>query len=263
MYRLSTLICLLFTSQLWAAALEPVLESMIPGSITFIGESHKHIESSNFIKDLVASAIEQGQCPILALEIADSEQPAIDRALTQDSSASGIVIPASIDHLPLRQMIEDMAILKKKSPCLSVVAIDADISNPNDRDEWMAARLARLVGDTPIVVLIGALHTLKKVDWLVKSGKPSVAELLTKKGFIVKSFPQRWVGDTCGLGQYRSQRIVNADSPEALTILNDSLMSLINARPHKTVQGVIDGFILWECGNSEALIQKNEKYPKE
>jgi hypothetical protein len=41
---------------------------------------------------------------------------------------------------------------------------------------------------------------------------------------------------------------VNANAPEALDILNDSLMSLINAKPHESAQGVIDGLILWECG---------------
>jgi hypothetical protein len=246
MYRLSTLICLLFSSQLWATALEPVISKMTPSSITFIGESHKHIESSKFIKDLVTAAIEQGQCPILALEIADTEQLAIDKAMTQGGSASGIVIPASIDHLPMRQMIEDMATLKKKSPCLNVVAIDADMNNPHGRDEWMAAKLANLVGDRPILVLIGALHTLKKVDWRVKSGKPSVAELLKNKGLHVKSFPQRWIGDDC-VGKNRNQRFVKSDTSEASTILNDSLLSLINAEPNKSAIGVIDGFILWEC----------------
>jgi hypothetical protein len=249
MYRLSTLIFLLFTPQLWAAALEPVLESMNPGSITFIGESHKHIESSNFIKDLVTAVIERGQCPLLALEIADTEQPAIDRAMTQGGSASTIGIPVSIDHLPMRQMIEDIAALKKKLPCLNVVAIDADMNNPHDRDEWMATKLAKLDGDRPILVLIGALHTLKKVDWLVKSGKPSVAELLTNKGFRVKSFPQRWIGDQCLPGQSRAQRFLSDDEPKALSILNETLISLINAKPQKSAAGVVDGFILWECDN--------------
>jgi len=62
----------------------------------------------------VIAAIKHGQCPILALEIADSKQPAIDRAMTQGASTSEIVISASIDHLPMRQMIEDMAMLAQK-----------------------------------------------------------------------------------------------------------------------------------------------------
>jgi uncharacterized iron-regulated protein len=241
---------LIFFSPLCCAApVDPILEGMTPGSITFIGESHKHIESAILIKDLITTAVERGQCPILALEIADIQQPAIDRVLNQGDPTSDIDIPASIDHLPMRKLIGRMAALKTRSPCLSVVAIDAGPENPSDRDEWMAKRLANLAGDRPILVLIGALHTLKKVNWLVKTGKPSVAERLATKGFRVRSFPQRWIPDQCGAGESRYRHFVSADAPEALSVLNDSLMSLINAKPHESAQGVIDGLILWECGD--------------
>jgi hypothetical protein len=240
---------LLFSPLCRAAPVDPILEGMTPGSITFIGESHKRIESAMLVKDLVTAAVERGQCPILALEIADSQQPAIDRVLNDGSSVSEIGIPASIDHLPLRKLIGHLATLKTRSPCLSVVAIDAGLDNPHERDEWMATKLANLAGDRPILVLIGALHTLKKVEWLVKSGKPSVAEHLTAKGFAVRSFPQRWLPDQCGAGESRSQRYVGVETSEALGILNDSLMSLINAKPHESARGVIDGLILWECGD--------------
>jgi hypothetical protein len=247
MHRLSALFCLLLSLPLWAADVDPILDGMTPGSITFIGESHKHIESAMLVNGLVTAAVERGQCPILALEIADSQQPAIDRALDQGYPISDIAIPASIDHSPMRKMIGHMATLKTRSPCLSVVAIDAGLDNPSDRDEWMATKLANLAGDRPILVLIGALHTLKKVDWLVKTGKPSVAERLANKGFRVRSFPQRWMPDQCGAGESRYRHFVSNDSQEALGILNESLMSLINAKPHESANGVVDGFILWEC----------------
>jgi hypothetical protein len=247
MHRLSAMFCLLLSLPLWAADIDPILDGMTPGSITFIGESHKHIESAVFVNGLVTAAVERRQCPILALEIADSQQPAIDRALDQGYPVSDIDIPVSVDHLPMRKLIGRMAALKTRSTCLSVVAIDAGLENPIDRDEWMAKRLTSLASDRPILVLIGALHTLKKVDWLVKSGKPSVAELLATKGFRVRSFPQRWIPDQCGAGESRNRHFVSSDAPEALSILNDSMMSLINAKPHESARGVVDGFILWGC----------------
>jgi hypothetical protein len=249
MQRLCALFCLLLSLPLQAEDIDSILDGMTPGSITFIGESHKHIESAVFVNGLVTAAVERGQCPILALEIADSQQPAIDRALDQGYPVSDIAIPASIDHLPMRKMIGHMATLKTRSPCLSVVAIDAGLDNPIDRDEWMATKLANLAGDRPILVLIGALHTLKKVDWLVKTGKPSVAERLATKGFRVRSFPQRWIPDQCGAGESRYRHFVSTDAPEASRILNDSLISLMNAKPHESAQGIIDGLILWECGD--------------
>jgi hypothetical protein len=247
MHCLPALFCLLLSLPLRAGNVDPILDGMTPGSITFIGESHKHIESAILIKELMTIVVEHGQCPILALEIADSQQPAINRVLNQGYPISDIDIPASIDHLPMRKLIGHMARLKTRSPCLTMVAIDAGLENPSDRDEWMAKRLAKLVGGRPILVLIGALHTLKKVDWLVKSGKPSVAERLSTRGFRVRSFPQRWIPDQCGARESRYQRFVDAEKPEALSILNGSLMSLINAKPQESAQGVVDGLILWEC----------------
>jgi hypothetical protein len=246
MSRVCALILLLFAFSARSAVPDPIMKGLLPGTITFIGESHKHVESSKLIRDLVSAHIEQGRCLTLALEIADDEQPAIDRVLT-GASVSSINIPASIDHPAMRKLIEHLAILTTQSGCLSVVAIDAGPHNPHDRDEWMSKRLASLVGDRPVLVLIGALHTLKKVDWLSKSGKPSVAERLATKGFQVRSFPQRWLPEQCGNDEHRQQRFINADSQEALTILNSSLMALINAKPHTSAQGVVDGFLLWEC----------------
>jgi hypothetical protein len=246
MSRIYAVIFLLFAFSANAAVPDPILESLLPGTITFIGESHKHAESARLIDDLISAHIKQGHCLIVALEIADDQQSALDRVLS-GAAVSSIQIPASIDHPAMRQLIEHLAILTTQSACLSVIAIDAGPTNPHDRDEWMAERLAGLAGDRPVLVLIGALHALKKVDWISKSGKPSVAEILAAKGFQVNSFPQRWLPEQCGNSEHRQQRFVNADSKEALTILNESLMSLINAKPHQSARGVVDGFLLWEC----------------
>lgn len=248
MFHLRMLILLLFSSSSWASSYDPILESMTPGSITFIGESHKHIESVKLVKDLIDVAVMKGQCLTLALEINSNQQSVIDRVLTNGDSVFEIEILQAIDHPPMRRLIKRIAALKMRLPCLNVVAIDAGIDSAHDRDEWMAAKLSNLAGDTPILVLIGALHTLKKVDWLVNTGRPSVAEILTNKGLIVRTFPQRWIPDQCGAGESRYARYVGPDSPEALAILNESMMSLINAKPHESAQGVVDGFVLWECG---------------
>ncbi|MGZ8942795.1 MAG: hypothetical protein ACXW00_08520 [Methylobacter sp.] len=247
MHYLKALILFLLSTPTWAISNNPILKSLSPESITFIGESHKHPESPQLIIDLVTYAVKKNQCLTLALEINSNQQSVIDRVLTKRAAVSDIVIPSAIDHPPLRQMIKHMAYLKKRLPCLSVIAIDAGIDDPNDRDEWMAEKLLGLANDRPILVLVGALHTLKKVDWLVSTGRSSVAETLANRGFRVKSFPQRWIPEQCGAGESRYSRFVSGNKPEALTILNESLMSLINAKPHESAQDVVDGFILWEC----------------
>lgn len=246
MSRICAVIFLLFAFAARSAVPDPILESLLPGTIIFVGESHKHAESAKLVRDMVSAHVKQGHCLIVALEIADEEQPAIDRVLA-GASASTIDIPVSIDHPAMRKLIEHLAVLTTQSACLSVIAIDAGPNNSRDRDEWMSKRLANLVGDRPILVLIGALHTLKTVNWLTKTGKPSVAERLAAKGFQVRSFPQRWLPEQCGNGEDRDLRFVNAESEEALTLLNKSLMALINAKPHQSAMGVVDGFVLWEC----------------
>lgn len=102
------------------------------------------------------------------------------------------------------------------------------------------------MGDAPILVLLGALHTLKRVNWTVRTGRPSVAEILTNKSLRVLTYPQRWLTEQCDGNENRRSRFVNPDTPEALTVLNDSMMSLINAKPHKSASGVIDGLVVWE-----------------
>lgn len=150
-------------------------------------------------------------------------------------------------HEPFRIVIVYFAKLKSSGYCLDVVTIDAGEDATADRNEWMAARLAEVPKDKPIIVLVGVLHTLKKVDWTVPTGKPSVAEILFNQGFRLNSFPQRWIPGECPGNSIRQQRFLDADDPEALSILNESLLSLLNAKPAESVEGVVDGFIVWEC----------------
>lgn len=169
---LRTLALLLLSSSVCAASYNPILGGMTPHSITFIGETHRHIESVEFIEGLVSEFVRQNKCLTVALEIDDDQQPVINRVLTEGAAVSDIDIPSMIDHLPMRQMITHMAVWKKSSSCLNVVAIDTGIDTPYDRDQWMATQLSELAGDTPVLVLLGSLHTLKKVDWLVATASP-------------------------------------------------------------------------------------------
>ncbi|WP_404361580.1 hypothetical protein [Methylotuvimicrobium sp. KM1] len=244
---LKLLAFMLFASSISAAQLDSVLTNIIPGTITFIGESHHRIESPLLIKRLIHSAVGRQKCQILALEIGSDQQPVIDQVMADEKPVGAIEISETIDHEPFRTVIAYFAKLKSNGYCLDVVAIDAGADTQVERNEWMAARLAGLPKDKPIIVLVGALHTLKKVAWTVSTGKPSVAEILAGKGFRVKSFPQRWIPGECPGNSIRQHRFVGASDPEAATILNESLLSLLNAKPAISAEGVVDGFIVWGC----------------
>jgi hypothetical protein len=234
-----------------AAVYDPILEQVTPRSITIIGESHKRPESIDMFRSLALAVAGRHRCVVVGLEIASDQQAILDAVMQGRASVNDVALWPPIAHPPYRRMLENFAALKQQGLCIEVAAIDADMDNKVDRDQWMALRLAEQVGDAPVLVLLGALHTLKKIDWLTVASKPRVAEILNDKGFRVRSFPQRWIPEQCSDNNGRMSRFASADSPEALTILNDSLVSLLNARPYESIRGVVDGFILWECGNEE------------
>lgn len=246
-HTISFHIILLFAVNSFAQPIPGLQEHIMPGTITFIGESHHRAESPLLIKRLVNELIASNRCPILALEIGSDQQPVIDQVMAGERPAGAIEISDIIDHEPYRLMIHYFAKRKARGSCLGVVAIDASKEATVDRNKWMAARLSSLPTDRPVVVLVGALHALKKVDWTVPTGKPYAAEILSGKGFRVKSFPQRWIPRECPEHSKRQQRFVDASDPEALTILNETVLSLLNAKPAVSAEGVVDGFIMWEC----------------
>ena len=140
-------------------------------------------------------------------------------------------------------------IRKGNGACLKLLAIDAGDDIDMKRDKWMAINLAGQVGETPILVLLGGLHSLKKVDWdlSMTKGSPSVAEILSKQGYRIMSYPLDWTEDECSSDQKFHHRFVAADTAEALVLLNKSFFSLLNAFEPDSAVGVVDGVILWEC----------------
>ena len=230
-----------------AASYAPIIEQIKPNTITIIGESHKKIESIELFKSLVLDTIKHYQCVVIGLEIASDQQTILDAVMQGRASVNEIALWPAVDYPPYRRMIESFAEFKRQGQCIKVVAIDSGLDNNIDRDLWMALSLAEQVGDAPILVLLGALHTLKRVNWNNRTGRPSVAEILTARGFSVKTFPQRWIPDNCAGNELRTGVFVSGKSHQALTLLNESMMSLINAKPHESASGVVDGFVVWEC----------------
>lgn len=227
----------------WSNDFSTMQNNIKPGNIVIIGETHQKPESTQLFALLVDEAQERHKCLTVGLEINQSQQTIIDEVVKGRASVSAIKIPYAIDHPGMRNLIDYLAKLKSKTQCLDIKAIDAD----QDRDLNMANRLSEFPHDKPILVLLGSLHTLKKVDWMVASGRPAVAEVLLKRGYNVKSYPQEWQPKTCENEQGRASRYVSDADPKALPILNESLMSLINAKPHRSTKGVVDGFVVWKC----------------
>ncbi len=243
------MILLWLPTRLNAAIYDPILDQIKPDTITLIGETHKKVESVELFQSLVLAVIKNQKCVVIGLEIASDQQAILDAINEGRASVEQIALWPVLDHLAYRRMLERFAELKQQGQCLKIVAIDASMDNLIDRDLWMTLSLAGQVGDAPVLVLLGALHTLKRVNWTSKASRPSVAELLTARGFRVKSYPQRWLPEQCRAGATRTSSFVSVNSAKAVNLLNNSLLSLLNAKSSKTATGVVNGFIAWECRN--------------
>ncbi len=235
-----------------AAIYDPILDQTKPNSIIIIGETHKKVESVEFFQSLVLDVIKRYQCVVIGLEIASDQQVVLDAVMQGRASVEEITLWPPIDHPPYRQMIKRFAEIKQQYQCIKLIAIDSGLENDVDRDQWMTLKLAEQVGDKPVLVLLGALHTIQKITWVpAKDGHPPlVAQLLLAKGYQIKSYPQRWLEPKiCPEGKHRVAIFYRADQPKALAILNESLLSLIRTIPPKTANDVVNGVIAWKCGN--------------
>lgn len=223
-----------------------VVQRMVPNSITLIGESHQRPQSAQFFKSLVDNYLQQNQCLTVALEIASSQQPMIDEVMQGRAVVSAVKIAPMIDHPPFRALIDGLANMRGNGACLELIAIDAGIEEDTSRDEWMAAKLVAQVSQTPVLALLGNLHTLKKVDWhrAVTNASPYAAEILVSQGYRIHSYAQIWTDRDCD----SRKRFISVDNSQITQLINNKLMALLNAVETKQAADAIDGIILWECG---------------
>jgi len=222
-----------------------ILNKIKSGSVTIIGETHKHPESLMFFQSLISDYLKRNRCLTIGLEIASNQQPIIDKIKEGRAVVSDIEIPPMIDHPAFREMIDDLVKLQINNECLKIIAIDAGDDIDLRRDEWMAINLENQIGAAPVLVLLGNLHSLKKVNWdlSMSKGSPYVAEILWSQGYTVTSYPQIWTEKICSV----QNRFISEEKSEALALINSSLVSLLNAFEYKATAGIIDGAIFWDC----------------
>lgn len=244
--RFLILITLLLSSPAYSAnSYSPILNGIKPHSITIIGETHKRPESFQLFQSLINDYLRQHKCLTVALEIASNQQSTIDQVIQGKGTVSDLDIAPMIDHPAFRVLINDLVEIQKHNNCFKIIAVDAGLGLKADRDEWMAKELTKQIEQTPILALLGSLHTLKKVDWNPEIGKnsPYMAEILIAKGYDVQTYPQIWKDRNCNT----HSRFIRPDESEATELVTGSLFAVLNASKPTTVSNIIDGVILWEC----------------
>ncbi len=240
------LLVLLLSSSVYAESNHhPILASIKPHRVTIIGETHKRPESFQFFQAIINDYLQNHKCLTVALEIASSQQNTMDQVIQDRAKVADIEVAPPIDHPDFRILIENLAEIQKHNDCVKIIAVDADIKLKTDRDAWMADRFTEVIGETPIIALLGSMHTLKQVTWNPELTResPYVPEILISKGYAVHTYPQIWKDRKCNT----HYRFINADQPEATELLNASLFSVLNALAPKTAVNVVDGVVSWEC----------------
>lgn len=254
---LISLILLLSLPVYAESPLTSILKGIKPESLTIIGETHKRPESYRLFQSLIDAYLEQHRCLTVALEIASNQQEVINRFIENKAKVSDIKVAPPIDHPEFRTLIENLAELQRQNACFKLIAVDADIKLKTDRDAWMAKELTMSVEKKPILVLLGSLHGLKKVNWNPEIGKKSlyVAEILIEKGYDVQTYLQIWKDSNCNA----HYRFISSDESEATELVTSSLFAVLNATKPTNVSHIIDGIILWECGNNVWMAEEINK----
>lgn len=247
MIQILILLVLLLSSTVFAEDnYHHILASIKPHSITIIGETHKRPESFQFFQSIINYYLQKHKCLTVALEIASSQQNTIDQVIQGNAKVSDIEVAPPIDHPDFRLLIDSLANLQRNNDCFKLIAVDADIKLKTDRDAWMADRFTEVIGETPIISLLGSMHTLKQVTWNPELTRkpPYVPEILISKGYAVHTYPQIWKDRECN----SHYRFIKVDEPEEATkLVVDGLFAVLNALKPTSVSNIIDGVILWGC----------------
>jgi len=151
-----------------------VLDKVKVHDVVLLGTTHNRPDILNFIARLLPQLSYAGVTHI-GLEIATDQQAKIDRYIREGRGLKDIEIFHAIDCLGYRHLLEII-----RTHNLRPVALDLPRSmwkTPNTRDQWMAKTLNSIFEEdqeSNIFVIVGNLHTIKKVEWLVPSIKDGV-----------------------------------------------------------------------------------------
>ena len=153
-----------------------VLEKLKTHNIVFLGTIHRRQPILKFLSDLIPY-LHEAQVTHLGLEICSDQQDSIDSFLQTGSGLNDIALHLQIECPEYRNLFTTIRNLgRAERP--AVLALDLPKSmyrGEINRDEWIAGSIAKVFYRNPnakILVLIGNLHVLKKIEWEDKVSNP-------------------------------------------------------------------------------------------
>jgi hypothetical protein len=164
-----------------------VLNKFKTNDIVFLGTRHKRPPILNFISEII-TVLHDSRVTYIGLEIESDQQHKIDKFIKTGAGLSDIQIHSQIDCPEYKNLFNVLRSLdpdKRPAP----IALDLPKSKykePISRDEWMAKSIAKIFQknkNAKMLVVIGDLHILKKLNWQDHVANPhkSIREYLSKK----------------------------------------------------------------------------------
>jgi len=224
-----------------AGLAERILFSCRGKEVLLLGETHQNPESQDLFLALVENQVGQGHRVFVGLEISRDQQDNLDALFADPVSAKNeIQLYHAIDHKAYREMLAKLGAYARAG--VDVRAIDAT-NEDKDRDVTMSRNVAAAVrsGEYDVIlVLVGNLHTIKRMKWHPDSGATSryLAERLLDSGFDVCSVMQRFAGQESG------PVVISGRSPEKNVLVMDIIRNTYHAED-MTGEGVADVVVSW------------------
>ena len=174
-----------------------VLNKLESHDIVFLGTTHQQPRILSFLSNLIHThTLHKVGVTHICLEIPSDQQNKLDRFINSGQSLSKIKLWSAVDCPEYRNFLKTIRILPTDN-ALSPLAIDLPRSRFKEeeisRNEYMAKRIAELYDEPAskkILVVLGNLHVLKKLNWEdhVPHKHPSIYEYLSKKHQEIEMF---------------------------------------------------------------------------
>lgn len=236
-------------------ALPYVLEKLRSHQIVLMGTIHQKPQILELTAQLLPLIRAVGVTH-LAIEVSSDQQSNIDRYIQNGSGLMDIRLHHSIDCAQYRRLFTTVRDLPSHQRP-HIVAIDLPPSQyrgPIGRDAYMANALSDMFqprNDRKVLVILGSLHVLKKLDWLprITDRQPSIRSLLEQRLPTLKIFSLVHLirNGTDAVGDIRNlvdpeQGAAAMDLDERITGWRLGLTDCLAVKPsqaHELVDGVI------------------------
>lgn len=211
-----------------------------------LGERHRRPESVRLFLEVVQGLSARGTCPVIGLEISETEQPALNRLAAGDTTADAIRVPGVIDHPAYRELLAALAEIPRTG-CARLLAIDGGPASNAPRPAVMFRHVAPYAGVRPVVVLVGNIHTLKRIGWLPsvppRVRAPELGEQLAEAGIPWVSVLQHWPGGCAGP---RLGRLAPIESEAGRAAVGTTFEPMAADAPHDP-HAAADLVVSWAC----------------